>query len=203
MRFHLAAVNPESVQSDCCRVAEPEATSPREHSFATMAPWNFEMSKKPNRKSHRSALGLLGIAGAIVAAIWIAILWSSGSPLRIDPANSRAVEDGRRLYAEACASCHGMNLEGQPNWRQRLPNGRLPAPPHDASGHTWHHSDDVLFRITKLGPAAYPQGHETDMPAFAGRLNDDQIVAVLAFIKSTWSLELLRKQMGAGKRSSR
>jgi hypothetical protein len=45
----------------------------------------------------------------------------------------------------------GANLEGQPNWKERQANGRLPAPPHDASGHTWHHPDAQLFGITKQG----------------------------------------------------
>ena len=58
---------------------------------------------------------------------------------------------GRDLYALHCASCHGANIEGQPVWMRRLPSGRLPAPPHDASGHTWHHPDGVLFRIVKEG----------------------------------------------------
>jgi cytochrome c5 len=43
---------------------------------------------------------------------------------------------GKRLYAANCAGCHGAELEGQPDWMKRLPNGRLPAPPHAASGHT-------------------------------------------------------------------
>jgi mono/diheme cytochrome c family protein len=95
---------------------------------------------------------------------------------------------GRDLYALHCASCHGANLEGQPEWMRRLPSGRLPAPPHDASGHTWHHPDGVLFRIVKEGTAAVVgQGYESDMPAFAGILSDQQIRDVLAFIKSTWS----------------
>jgi hypothetical protein len=56
---------------------------------------------------------------------------------------------GDKLYVQHCASCHGANLEGQPDWRKRLPNGRFPAPPHDATGHTWHHPDEVLFAVTK------------------------------------------------------
>ncbi len=93
---------------------------------------------------------------------------------------------GRALYAQHCASCHGARLEGQPDWRRPKPDGRLPAPPHDASGHTWHHSDAELFRMTKYGMAAVVPGHESDMPAFGAVLSDAQIVAVLAFIKSTW-----------------
>lgn len=93
-----------------------------------------------------------------------------------------------------CASCHGAKLEGQPNWQKKLPNGRFPAPPHDDSGHTWHHTDEVLFGITKHGPVPpyAPKGYETDMPAFAGKLSDDEIRAVLAYIASNWSGEVLR-----------
>ena len=43
---------------------------------------------------------------------------------------------GAQLYAENCASCHGANLEGQADWRSPGPDGRLPAPPHDETGHT-------------------------------------------------------------------
>ena len=103
---------------------------------------------------------------------------------------------GEKLYAQQCASCHGANLEGQPDWRKRLPNGRFPAPPHDASGHTWHHPDEVLFAITKHGlvPPYAPAGYESDMPAFGGKLSDQQIRAVLAYIESRWPLEVRKRR---------
>lgn len=97
-----------------------------------------------------------------------------------------ADDAGRQLYVDRCASCHGVNLEGQPDWMERLPNGRLPAPPHNATGHTWHHSDGQLFRIVKDGLAAILPGYETDMPAFKDILTDAEITAVLDYIKSTW-----------------
>ena len=110
---------------------------------------------------------------------------------------------GAKLYAEHCASCHGAMLEGQPNWRKRLPNGRLPAPPHDDSGHTWHHPDEVLFGITKngLAPPHAPPGYESDMPAFGEKLSDEEIRAVLGYIESHWSAEVrkLRAQMLANR----
>jgi len=101
---------------------------------------------------------------------------------------------GKALYAQHCAACHGAKLEGQPNWRARLPNGRMPAPPHDDSGHTWHHPDEVLFGITKNGlvPPYAPAGYQSDMPAFAGTLTDAEIRAVLAYIASHWSGEVLK-----------
>lgn len=103
--------------------------------------------------------------------------------------------DGRRLYAQYCASCHGSNLEGQPVWRERKPDGKLPAPPHDESGHTWHHSDRQLFNITKHGTErAVGNGYRSDMPGFASVLSDAEIQAVLAFIRATWPARIRDRQ---------
>jgi mono/diheme cytochrome c family protein len=101
---------------------------------------------------------------------------------------------GKNIYAQQCAVCHGAKLEGQPDWQRKLANGRFPAPPHDDSGHTWHHPDEVLFGITKngLAPPYAPKGYESDMPAFAGKLSDEEIRAVLAYIGSHWSGEVLK-----------
>jgi mono/diheme cytochrome c family protein len=111
-----------------------------------------------------------------------------GDDPRADPRDTATVAMGSTVYSEHCASCHGAKLEGQPEWRRRLPNGRMPAPPHDESGHTWHHPDGVLFAITKNGlvPPHAPKDYESDMPAFRDKLSDEEIWAVLAYIKSHW-----------------
>ena len=108
--------------------------------------------------------------------------------------STEQIAQGEKIYAAHCASCHGAKLEGQPEWQKRLPNGRFPAPPHDDSGHTWHHPDEVLFGITKHGmvPPYAPAGYQSDMPGFAGRLTDAEIRAVLAYIESRWSDEIRR-----------
>ena len=80
------------------------------------------------------------------------------------------------------------------NWRERMSNGRLPAPPHDASGHSWHHSDRQLFAITKNGVAGVVAGYQSDMPAFKDVLSDRQIWAVLAYIKSRWPGQIRDRQ---------
>jgi mono/diheme cytochrome c family protein len=120
---------------------------------------------------------------------------------KTDPAQ---VALGGKLYMHHCAACHGAKLEGQPDWRKPLPNGRMPAPPHDDSGHTWHHTDRLLFEVTKDGlvPPNAPPGYESDMPAFAGKLSDDEIRAVLAYIASHWSDEVrkIRAEMIANAR---
>ncbi|WP_432256595.1 c-type cytochrome [Limimaricola sp. AA108-03] len=104
-----------------------------------------------------------------------------------EPVTSDMVDQGGEIYAESCAACHGAKLEGQPDWRRRTEDGRMPAPPHDDSGHTWHHADRDLFTITKHGVGAVVPGYESDMPAFKGLLSDDEIKAVLAYIKTSWS----------------
>lgn len=93
---------------------------------------------------------------------------------------------GEQTYVDRCASCHGANLEGQPDWMVRKPDGKLPAPPHDATGHTWHHSDRQLLQIVRDGLASIAPGYATDMPAFGGQLTDEQIVTILDYIKSQW-----------------
>ena len=92
---------------------------------------------------------LLGGAMAFVAGAIAFALWEAQSS--IDPIDKALVATGKRVYESHCGSCHGGNLEGQPGWRERLPNGRMPAPPHDASGHAWHYQDAVLSGIVKEG----------------------------------------------------
>jgi mono/diheme cytochrome c family protein len=114
--------------------------------------------------------------------------------LRADDPQVLAV--GKKVYEQHCASCHGARLEGQPNWRVRDAAGLLPAPPHDASGHTWHHPDDVLFSITKYGvaKAAGLKDYRSTMPAFGNVLTDAEIVAVLSWIKAQWPAQIRDQQ---------
>ncbi|WP_341668561.1 c-type cytochrome [Alcaligenes sp. SDU_A2] len=136
----------------------------------------------------KRSLWLAGIVlGAGVALFQV--LGLSSSEDYISPDDTERVLRGRQVYAQNCAACHGAQLQGQPDWRRRRDDGRLPAPPHDASGHTWHHADDVLLDITRHGLVpgrTAPDGYHSDMPAYVDILSDDDIVAVIAYIKSTW-----------------
>ena len=135
-----------------------------------------------------------GVAGAAAAAAWVVVAGQGSERPKTSTveimgrsAGPDLLDLGRHVYAENCASCHGTELEGQPNWKRRLESGRMPAPPHDETGHTWHHSDADLFRLTKEGVAAViGVDYETDMPAFGGVLTDEEILAALVYIKSTW-----------------
>jgi mono/diheme cytochrome c family protein len=126
------------------------------------------------------------------AILWVALGVSSSVASEDLKADHLAI--GERSYAMHCAACHGANLEGQPNWMRRLPNGRLPAPPHDKTGHTWHHTDDELFKITKFGLSAIVPDYQSDMPAYKSVLSDKEIFAVLEYIKSRWPARERRYQ---------
>jgi mono/diheme cytochrome c family protein len=154
-----------------------------------------DVAKKGVDVMSRRAVALaVGATAAVVIVVLVAMSWPAGtrSSHLLRPDDARLLALGHKVYAAQCAACHGPRLEGQPNWRERGADGRLPAPPHDASGHTWHHPDEVLFRITKYGvaKAANLKNYESAMPAYEGRLSDEEIVAVLSWIKSTWPPEI-------------
>lgn len=144
-------------------------------------------------KNFRFALFALLSAAIVAAAVSFWLLPSRADTVGILlPSNGEFVSIGKRVYRESCASCHGVNLEGQvADWRSPSADGMMPAPPHDETGHTWHHPDQVLFNITKLGvvKAANLKNYESAMPAYEDVLSDKEIIAVLSYIKSTWSEE--------------
>ena len=141
------------------------------------------MGARRVRRALIAVAGLAAVGG--VAGLLLAQDVSSG---RVTGGDALA---GATLYAENCASCHGADLEGQPDWRTPGPDGRHPAPPHDETGHTWHHGDAMIFAYTKQGgaealAAAGVEGFDSGMPAFDDILTDQEIRDIMAFIKSTW-----------------
>lgn len=156
------------------------------------------------------------VAAVVVSAVAVPVLWRyagvgerpaagtafttqpgvfASEPLHIDAGNSGLVALGRTVYAAHCAACHGAEREGEPDWRTRKKDGTLPAPPHDETGHTWHHSDALLFAITKSGgQAVAPAGFRSGMPGFAGTLTDREIAASIAFVKSQWPRQIRQRQ---------
>lgn len=129
----------------------------------------------PMGHRHACTLTFILIAGSATA----------GSRLPAD--DPERVAAGQAVYDAHCAACHGTALEGEPDWRSPGPDGRLPAPPHDEAGHTWHHADDVLIEIVARGTeAVVGGGYRSNMMGFDGVLSDRDIRDVLAYIRSTW-----------------
>jgi mono/diheme cytochrome c family protein len=106
------------------------------------------------------------------------------------------IDTGQQIYADYCAECHGADLQGEADWKIQNEDGSFRAPPHDASGHTWHHSDVVLLEAIRLGGARLTEdvGGTSSMPAYGEILSEAQIQAVLTYIKSTWPEEARQVQ---------
>ena len=152
--------------------------------------------------AHRTklVLTLLGLGLSLGAGLLLYDRFIAAGPEQVTPEHLAL---GRGVYQAHCASCHGADLEGQANWRKRGPDGLLPAPPHDETGHTWHHPDGQLFVMTKHGTAALVgPGYETTMTGFGEVLSDTEIRAVLAYIKSRWPETIRRRQAGITARAA-
>lgn len=99
-----------------------------------------------------------------------------------------ATEAGRRIYLAQCAACHGVAGEGQPAWERPGPGGDLPAPPHNRKGHTWKHSDAMLYRMVRDGwRDPFNKSQALTMPAFGAKLTPAEIVQVVEYLKTLWT----------------
>lgn len=106
------------------------------------------------------------------------------------PLNRKAVEAGRIVYQKYCASCHGVRAEGEPNWETPNTRGELPAPPHDVEGHTWKHSDEMLYRMTSDGwRDPFNKTERLTMPPFREVLSPQEIRDVITYLKILWTAE--------------
>tara|TARA_B100001741_G_scaffold306704_1_gene300538 strand:+ start:623 stop:1117 length:495 start_codon:yes stop_codon:yes gene_type:complete len=140
------------------------------------------------------------IVGLIVISLGVILIYLSLSAKNVDARITLLPEDlsvtklGKAVYMGNCASCHGVVLEGQANWQQRDSDGYMPAPPHDVSGHTWHHPSSYLFLMTKYGiEKMIGKKYPNNMPAYENELTDNEIIAVLSYIKSTWPKQIQRQ----------
>ncbi len=106
--------------------------------------------------------------------------------------NDQQLERGETLFRQNCAACHGPNAEGTANWKQADAKGNYPSPPLDGSAHAWHHDIDLLRRTIREGGKNLGGA----MPAFAERLDAEQIDSVIAYFQSKWPHDIYRKWAG-------
>ena len=130
------------------------------------------------------AIAMLACLTSIVITPTIAY---SKSDISLPYKDRTAIKLGQTIYKDNCASCHGINLEGQIGWQTEIVDGRRLAPPHDETGHTWHHPDELLYNMTKYGfEEMLGKKYPNNMPVYEDILSDGELLAVLGYIKSTW-----------------
>lgn len=87
--------------------------------------------------------------------------------------------EGRKLYANFCASCHGDKGKGD-----GVAAGSLPVKPQDhTNGAVMNQmSDQALADVISKGGGAV--GKSVFMPAWGASLNDRQVRDIVAYIRS-------------------
>ncbi len=168
------------------------------------------MTNSENGDSQGGGLPTVWIAGGLMAVVavvgvifWIGFRSIDEQPaemtMKADPANLDQVTIGAEIYRTQCAVCHGADLAGQPGWDRPPAAGPRPAPPHNETGHTWHHGDQQIFDVVKHGPGmvAGIENYDGGMPGFENDLSDDEIWAAIAFIKNSWPETIRARQHAA------
>ena len=143
----------------------------------------------PNaERSVRRFLALLALTAGLALSAVGCSQSESGGASGIS-ASGTTQTSGAQIFAARCAVCHGAQGQGAANWKIRDEDGRLPPPPLNGDGHTWHHADGVLYRIVRDGGADFGAsgGSGSNMPSFGETLGREQIVEVLEYIKTLWA----------------
>ena len=141
-------------------------------------------------------LAVLMLGGALASGM--ALTWPERAYRPGDPADRDQVILGAALYGRDCARCHGDDMSGELGWAREeagLSNEEIDAiadqlgdvaPAHDEHGSTSRFTDEVLFRIIDEGPAKALKKPDSRMMGFHDRLAQDEIWAIIAFMKDQW-----------------
>ena len=93
---------------------------------------------------------------------------------------------GKIAYQNNCLSFHEVNLAGAENWKGLDEYGHRKAPPLNGTVHTWHHNDKILHTSIKYSLVGIVSDYGGKVTCFGDNLNDKDIDAILAYIKSFW-----------------
>ena len=135
------------------------------------------------------------MVGMIVAALLVSACGKqeSETPSRkigVGPDRPVSTENlfrGVRLFHEHCAQCHGPEAQGHPDWRNPKV---VAAPPLNGTGNEWKRRQQDMIAVIKNG--ATRQG-EPIMPAWKGRLTDQEIEDIISWYQALWPAEVYER----------
>jgi len=100
------------------------------------------------------------------------------------PFSTDSLFRGVRLFQEHCAQCHGPEAQGHPDWR----NPQVAAaPPLNGTGNEWKRRKQDMIAVIRNGAQRHG---EPVMPAWKGRLSDQEIEDVIAWFQALWPADV-------------
>jgi mono/diheme cytochrome c family protein len=97
--------------------------------------------------------------------------------------NVANIARGALVYQENCAQCHGPEAQGHPDWRHAKQQGYAAAPPLDGTGPAAKMKKSEIIAVIKNG---VKYKGEPVMPAWQGRVNDQDIEDVITWFQALW-----------------
>ncbi len=129
-----------------------------------------------NSDSNRPVSGFQRLLGAAAGALifvaaglgmWYADTRKSGtSRIHAESGEGELLQLGRSVYGTHCATCHGRDLQGHPDWH---PKGDMLFKPPPLDGTARHRSNDELFEIIGRG--------------FSSTLTEREILATIEYLQ--------------------
>ncbi len=139
------------------------------------------------------SLGRSGLRALLLAAVGALILGGSLFLMRTPKSTAPPPVPARELYATHCAACHGPGGKGDgPRAeviRSLMPDLSDPA----AMGKV---DDTFLFEMIRKGSSQF--GRSNAMPAWGMQLSDDEIRALVAYIRTLSSPAQPARATGKG-----
>ena len=125
---------------------------------------------------------LVLLAAVLVAGALILITRTpaQGEPVQESTVPNEVLALGETIYSANCTSCHGAEGEGYASIQN--------APALNGSEHAWHHPDEQIIGLIRQGGM--------QMPAVGADWSDEEVEAVLSYVKAWWTPQQRAAQAG-------
>lgn len=143
---------------------------------------------------------MIGLSSFLVACGQQEDANSSSEPVSVERnMDATQIARGEKIFSINCASCHGDQAQGDPDWRSRDETGRFPPPPLNGTAHAWHHPLAQLKHVIANGSP----GGKGNMPAWSGKLSEQDMDDTIAWFQAKWSDEVYAAWTEINQRASK